>query len=197
MKKFFIYIIVLFNFCTLNPPPITFTQSPTAAERQMLGDGKDIEKDGWILSSVRTSASGAEIWEKEVLDKELYEKFSKDEVFVRYRTLAYLAGEVRNFKKKGFLGESLSGKLALNPLWKESKYKDEFPKAKKRLEDILKIVNENREWIYNRKLELLNQKNLKPNEFEKEKTRLFLSYYNQTELGEYFEVKPNVWKQKE
>lgn len=197
MKKIFIYIIALFNFCTLNPPPITFTQSPTAAERQMLGDGKDIEKDGWILSSVRTSASGSEVWEKEILDKELYEKFSKDEVFVRYRVLGYLAGEVRNFKKKGFLGESLSGKLALNPLWKESKYKDEFPKLKERLEDILKIVNENREWIYNRKLELLNQKNLKSNEFEKEKTRLLLSYYNQTELGEYFEVKPNIWKQKE
>lgn len=197
MKRIFIYQILFLSFCTLNPPPITFTQSPTAAERQMLGDGKDIERDGWILSSVRTSASGSEIWEKEVLDKELFAKASKDEVFVKYRILAYLANEVRGYKKKDFIGESLSGKLAINPNWKESRYQEEFLQKQERIEKFIKTVNETREWLYNKKLELLYQKNLKPVELEKEKNRLRLVYYNQTEVGEYLEIKPNIWKKKE
>jgi hypothetical protein len=155
----------------LNPPPITFTQSPTAAERQMLGDGKDIEKDGWILSSIRSSSSGSEIWEKEVLDKELYEKLTEkekqEEIFVSYRNLAYLAGEVLLYKKKDFLGEAMDGKLSICPFWKDSVYKEEFSNLKERIEKVLSLVNENRTWIYKQRLELLEKQNLKPNEFEK------------------------------
>ena len=52
-------ILLLSSNCTtLRPQAITFTQSQTAAERQMIGEGKDLEKDGWIISSIRTSASG-------------------------------------------------------------------------------------------------------------------------------------------
>ncbi len=196
MKKIFFYL-VLFNYCTITPPPITLTQSPTAAERQMLGDGKDIEKDGWILSSVRSSASGSEIWEKEILDKELYSQFSQNEVFAKYRALSYLAGEVRAYKKKGFLGESLSGKLSINPLWKNSIYKEEFLKYQSQLEELVNLVNQNREWIYQKKIEVLKTKNLKLKDFEKEKNQILLSYYNLTEPGEYLETKPNVWRQKE
>ena len=41
--------ISLFTNCFLNlkPPPITFTQSQTAAEKQMIGEDKELEKDGW------------------------------------------------------------------------------------------------------------------------------------------------------
>lgn len=202
MRNLLIYLtLVVLTTCTLNPPPITFTQSPTAAERQMLGDGKEIEKDGWILSSVRSSASGSEVWEKEVLDKELYEKFSetneKQELLTRLRILAYLAGEVRVYKRKDFLGEAISGKLAICQLWKDSPYKEEFPTLKERIETIIQIVNENRDWIYKQKLEILEKQNFKPKEFEKEKNKLLLSYYNQAELGECIELKPNVWKRKE
>ena len=71
MNKFYIsmyFLIVLFFvncFSTLKPPAITFTQSQTAAEKQMIGEDKELEKDGWLISSIKTSSHGSDEWKKE------------------------------------------------------------------------------------------------------------------------------------
>lgn len=194
---YFFIFLSFFNCLSLKPPTITFTQSPTAAEKQMLGEGKDIERDGWILSSVRTSSTGSEIWEKEYLEKDLLRVSSKDEIFIQFRTLAYFAHEIRGYKKKGFVGETLSGKLAVNPRYRESIFREEFPPLQKRIEESLKIVNESRTWVTGKRIENLSTMKLKPEEIEKKRKKIQNSFYEMVESGEFYEEKPGVWKVKD
>jgi len=199
IKNIILIFIIFFSFfcISLKPPTITFTQSPTAAEKQMLGEGKDIERDGWILSSVRTSTTGSQIWEKENLDQDLLNVSSKDELFVHLRTLAYFASEIRDYKKKGFIGETLSSKLAINPRYRESIFREEFPALKPRIEEALKLINESRMWLIQKRIENLSKLNLKPEEIEKKKKKIQIAFYETVESGEFFEEKPGVWKVKD
>ncbi len=191
-------ILLLSSNCTtLRPPAITFTQSQTAAERQMIGEGKDLEKDGWIISSIRTSASGSDIWEKEILDKEIPEGELDEATYTALKRIAYLSKDVRNFKKKDFIGEALDGQIKINPLVNESRFKKEFPENKSKIEELLKLVNESRKIIYENKLQRLSNANLKEQELLKKKDTLLLTYYQTVEDGEYYEAKRGKWGRKE
>ena len=185
------------NCTTLRPPAITFTQSQTAAERQMIGEGKELEKDGWIISSIRTSASGSDIWEKEILDKEISEGEMDEVTYTALKRLAYLAKDVRDFKKKDFIGEALDGQIKINPLLSESRFKKDFPENKNKIDELLKMVNESRKIVYEHKLQKLANSNLKEQELLKQKESLTLSYYQTVEDGEYFEAKRGKWGRKE
>jgi hypothetical protein len=191
--------ILLYNFncTTLRPPAITFTQSQTAAERQMIGESKDLEKDGWIISSIRTSASGSDIWEKEILDKEIPDGEIDETTYIALKSLAYLAKDVRDFKKKDFIGEALDGQLKINPLLNESSYKKQFPDSKNKIDELLKLVNQSRKIIYENKLQRLTSANLKEQELLKRKDALLLVYYQTVEDGEYYEAKRGKWGRKE
>ena len=65
MKKI---IITIFCFClgscqaliNFKVPPFTITNAQTAAEKQMVGEDRDLEKDGWLVSSIQSS-SGANV----------------------------------------------------------------------------------------------------------------------------------------
>jgi|GEM_PF-828088 hypothetical protein len=185
------------NCTTLRPPAITFTQSQTAAERQMIGEGKELEKDGWIISSIRTSASGSDIWEKEILDKEISEGEMDEVTYTALKRLAYLAKDVRDFKKKDFIGEALDGQIKINPLVSESRFKKDFPENKNKIDELLKMVNESRKIVFDHKLQKLANSNLKEQELLKQKESLTLSYYQTVEDGEYFEAKRGKWSRKE
>ncbi len=189
---FLIYLSMM-QFCTLRIPSVTFTETPTAAERQMVGTDKNLEKDGWILSSVRTSASGSEIWEKEVLDDTFSDKNLSPEIMASLRRIAYLSAEIREYRKKGFVGETLDGKAAVNPRWKESRDASEFEKSKDRISDVLALMNESREVVYNKKIELLQSEKLSPPDFESRKRQILLRYHSMTEEGEYFESAKGKW----
>ncbi|HMV41082.1 MAG TPA: DUF1318 domain-containing protein [Leptospiraceae bacterium] len=192
-------ILILMNctFLSLRPPAITFTQSQTAAERQMIGEGKDLEKDGWIISSIRTSASGSDVWEKEILDKEIPEGELDEVTYTALKRLAYLSKDVRDFKKKDFIGEALDGQIKINPLLNESRFKKQFPESKKQIDELIQMVNESRRIVYESKLQKLNSMNLKEQELIKKKDALQLSYYQLVEDGEYYEAKRGKWGRKE
>lgn len=51
--------------CVIKSPLITFTQTQTAAEKQMIGEDRILEKDGWLIASVKNSSAGAEVWKKD------------------------------------------------------------------------------------------------------------------------------------
>lgn len=182
---------------TLRPPAISMTQSQTSAEKQMIGESKDLEKDGWIISSIRTSASGSDIWEKEILDKEIPEGELDETTFTALKTLAYLAKEVRDNKKKDFVGEALDGQVKINPLLNESRFKKQFPESKKRIEELLNLVNNSRKVVYDNKVQKLSNANLKEKELIKKKEAYLLSYYQLVEDGEYYEVKRGKWGRKD
>lgn len=194
--QYLLFLFLFSNCLTLKPPAITFTQTQTAAEKQMLGGEKDIEKDGWIISSIRTSSSGSEIWEKQVLDKDIHDQDMDDSTFIALRKLSYLSGEMREYKKKGFIGESLDGTVKINPIIKESKFQKEFPALKPRIEDLLKNINESRQVVYNKRIQLMEKEKFKEQEIPKIKSNYLLKYYKSVEDGEFYESKQNSWTKK-
>ena len=150
-----------------------------------------------IISSIRTSASGSDIWEKEILDKEIPEGELDETTYTALKRLAYLAKDLRDYKKKDFVGEALDGQVTINPLLHESRFKKQFPDNRQKIEDLLKMVNESRKVIYENKITKLSEQNLKEQELLKRKENYLLVYYQTVEDGEYYELKRGKWGRKE
>ena len=126
--------------CLIKVPDITLTGEKTAIERQIIGDYKELEKDAWIVSSVKTSvqkgegSSGVSGGDMELLRamkiRELHEP------------------KIRDYKDEGAIGETNNGLIVYK---KTSKYEKD-----KGLKKILSIVieeeNEARKTIFKRSL---------------------------------------------
>lgn len=194
---FLILYITIFESCTVRLPAITFTQSGTAAEKQMIGNDKEIEKDGWILSSVKTSALGSEIWKRENLNNEIYLPENDEEVVLQLKRIAYLAPEIKLYKNKSFVGESLDGNVKLNPNLNLTKYSSEYPDVKARVEEIIRLTNESRSYLHTKKSERIDLEFKDPKKANTEKNKILFIYYNLVEDGEYYEISKNKWVKKE
>ena len=194
---FLILYITFFESCTVRLPAITFTQSGTAAEKQMIGNDKEIEKDGWILSSVKTSALGSEIWKRENLNNEIYLPENDEEVVLHLKRIAYLAPEIKMYKNKAFIGESLDGKVKVNPNLNLTKYSSEYPDVKARVEEIIRLTNESRSFLYSKKSERIDTEFKDPKKANTEKNKSIFIYYNLVEDGDYYEISKNKWVKKE
>ena len=188
---FIILYIIFFESCTVRLPAITFTQSGTAAEKQMIGNDKEIEKDGWILSSVKTSALGSEIWKRENLNNEIYLPENDEEVVLHLKRIAYLAPEIKVYKNKSFVGESLDGKVKVNPNLNLTKYSSEYPDVKARVEEIIRLTNESRSFLHTKKSERIDTEFKDPKKANTEKNNSIFIYYNLVEDGDYYEISKN------
>jgi hypothetical protein len=192
-----ILFIIFFETCTVRLPAITFTQSGTAAEKQMIGNDKEIEKDGWILSSVKTSALGSEIWKRENLNNDIYLPENDEEVVLHLKRIAYLAPEIKSYKNKSFIGEALDGKVKVNPILNLTKYSSEYPDVKARVEENIRLTNESRSFLYSKKSERIDIEFKDPKKANTEKNKILFIYYNLVEDGEYYEISKNKWVKKE
>jgi hypothetical protein len=194
-----IFISLITNcFLNLKPPPITFTQTQTAAEKQMVGEDKELEKDGWLISSIKTSSSGSDEWKKDTL---LYEEteFKDKDYYTLLSIIAYLAPEVKLYKSKGLLGEGLNGLLNKPTVTLDKSISDEYsnPGKKKRIEEVTKLINDSRVRIYEtRILSEIKSGRSKEEDLNKTKEKIILSYYNTIESGEYYEVTKGKWTKK-
>ncbi|PJZ68964.1 DUF1318 domain-containing protein [Leptospira perolatii] len=199
---FFLLLIISNSlFCTIKAPLITFTQTQTAAEKQMLGEDRSLEKDGWLIASIKTSSSGSEIWEKDLVREEFSAPEDKT-IYIALRTLAYLARELREYSQAGFTAEGLDGKIRVNPKISETGMDKAFskPELKKRIQELIKIANENREIVVQGRLKKGFSKGEKPlNEKQKKELNefLLLTWYRSVEVGEYYESSPSSWKAKD
>lgn len=177
-------ILTLANcFSELRTPPITLTRSLTSAEKQMLGEDKELEKNGWAFASIKSSSTGVEDW-KSFQDESLDEK----EVSEIKKVLAYSSFEIYNLKKQGVLGESLSGNLEFvnktNLLDKE------------RIEALVKLTNQARNKLRILQLSLAKKK-LNAEEYKTLEQKLKVEYYQTLETGMYFEEIKGNWKRKQ
>lgn len=204
-KKFFFilkiisilsFILINLDNCVVKLPPITFTQSGTAAEKQMIGDEKNIEKDGWILSSVKTSAIGSNVWKREKLDSDISITIEDGEYLLHIKRLSYYAPEMKLYLSRGFIAESLSGKIVLNPLIKQSRYNSEYSEYKSRIEEALKLINESRDFIYKKKISYLEKTENKPDKIRQKSSEILLTYYNLASEGDFIEISRNKWARK-
>jgi hypothetical protein len=189
-NDFNFYMIVSFIpflgcFSLLKPPPITFTQSQTAAERQMIGENKEIESDGWLLSSIKTSAIGPVEWKKDK-SEELKSPEQTEEFKILNKIILHTTPEIKKLKNLKYIGENLQGYLSIIEDKREITFDKIYPNQndKKRIKELIALVNETRNKLFNL---LKDSKNIVS-------TKEFLKT---VEYGEYYEEKKGVWILKE
>ncbi len=128
---------------SIDLPPITLTPERTAAERQLIGEDREIEENGWLIASAQSSRR--------------YQRTGTDKSLGRVRrlyreqsVLEFFDEQVREYRNNELLGETASGRLAVVPgsiAGRRGKYRTgaELRKA----EETARQVNRARLWIYN------------------------------------------------
>ena len=141
--------------CTIVPPVIRLTGEKTVIERQIIGDYEELEKDAWIISSVKT-----------LVQKEKGSaKFAGNDpdLFKALRVRKYHIEKLRNYKNEGAIGETNRGFIKYRTVSKYEKNKNE----KGILLKVIKIENDARSTIFKRVLILKNKKKPSKQEINK------------------------------
>ena len=85
-------------------PPITLTPARTAAERQLIGEEKELVEDGWLVASSSALPAG---------NQEL--SGYSPEIRHEYRILEFYSDIVQRYRNLGVLGESYDGRVMRTP----------------------------------------------------------------------------------
>lgn len=147
---FVLLIVILFFYigcktmetpgcCIISPPEISMTSNKTVIERQIVGDYKELEKNAWVISSVKTNiqkskgASGV----------------SGDRVlFLAMKIREFHTEKIREYKDEGALGEGNTGVIVYRLM---SKYEKDKIKNKM-LQQLIIEENKARKTIFVRSL---------------------------------------------
>ncbi|MDH5656804.1 MAG: DUF1318 domain-containing protein, partial [Spirochaetia bacterium] len=79
--------------------------SQTALERQLIGDDVELEENGWLIASAKSSKGHAQ-----------NQEISKAQAMYReIGILEYLEEDIQKYKKSGVIGESFNGELKILP----------------------------------------------------------------------------------
>lgn len=125
------------------PPSLNLTSEKTAVERQIIGDYMELEKDAWVISSVKTPHSSGRTKADITGDPELL-KAEKVRSFHAERLAAY--------KSEGAAGEGSDGFAA----YIQSEKYESDPAQKKILLAVLDEENMARKIIFRRSLLAMN-----------------------------------------
>lgn len=88
---------------SIDIPPITLTPARTAAERQLIGDDQEIEKDGWLLASARSTSRASEADGVREARR----------IYREQAILEYYEEPLREYARAGILGEDLDQGLVV------------------------------------------------------------------------------------
>ena len=125
------------------PPSLNLTSDKTVVERQIIGDYMELEKDAWVISSVKTSHSSGRTKSDMTGDPELL-KAEKVRSFHAERLAAY--------KSEGAAGEGSDGFAA----YIQSEKYESDPAQKKILLAVIDEENMARKIIFRRSLFVMN-----------------------------------------
>ncbi len=188
MNRVFFNLILFLTtvncFSTINPK-FDVTTDSTAIEKQIIGEDKEIEKDGWLISSIKSSSTGTELWKKDAIyysEIGFTDKNYKDVL----KVIFYYEAEVAKYKSKGIIGESLKGIIEYVNSTKKNN----------RITAILNLVNDARVRIYETRVLELQKKNLSNVDFEKQKKNYLLENYFLAEKGEFIQESKTTWIRK-
>ncbi|TGL61262.1 DUF1318 domain-containing protein [Leptospira ognonensis] len=195
MKLFsVIFIPLLLTHCqaliNFKVPPFTITNAQTAAEKQMIGEDRDLEKDGWLVSSIQSSSGSNS-------SKSVSPSGGEDPEFSGHlMRLNYLAPEVKKYKTHGMIGEGYGGVLKNNPLASASPFFGQYdlPSKRKRIDDVLNLINESRKIIIEKQVDAERKKGKKEDELKIFKQSLVDGYQKFVTKGEYFEANAGKWE---
>ncbi len=109
IKKFplllFIFIITVLSSCSsfigIVPPKIQITGEKTVIERQIIGEYKELEKDAWVISSIRTTVQRTQGSNTAAA--------SDPELFKAMKIREFHYDKIRSYKDEGVLGEANTG----------------------------------------------------------------------------------------
>lgn len=91
---------------SIDIPPITLTPQRTSAERQLIGEDREIEKDGWLLASTRSTSR----------TNENVSLQDSRRVYREQAILEFYAEPLRQYARAGVLGEIVDeGRVTVVP----------------------------------------------------------------------------------
>jgi uncharacterized protein YdbL (DUF1318 family) len=125
------------------PPSLNLTSDKTVVERQIIGDYMELEKDAWIISSVKTSHS---------LGRTGSDMTGDPELLKAEKLRAFHADRLASYKSEGAAGEGSSGFVA----YMQSEKYETDPAQKRILLAVLDEENMARKIIFRRSLFLIN-----------------------------------------
>jgi hypothetical protein len=142
-------IIASFSRCSscigIVPPKIHITGEKTVIERQIIGEYRELEKDAWIISSIRTTVQRTQGSNTATA--------SDPELFKAMKVREFHYDKIRIYKNEGALGEANTGYAAYI---KTQKFEDS--EADKNV--LLKVIDEEnsaRKTIFTKALENLKK----------------------------------------
>ncbi len=140
--------------CVIAAPKIHLTGNRTVVERQIVGDYKELEKDSWIISSVRTTVQKTKgSGTMTAADKEL---------FLAMKVREFHRERINGYKNEGAIGENNRGLVE----YRKTPEFENDDKAKKILESIIKNENEARTTIFKRTLLKIKKREADKKELE-------------------------------
>ena len=171
-------------------PPITLTPRRTAAERQLIGEESDIEKDGWLIASSRSSGlyTGSDGTDSSPLT---VASETERRYYIEQGVLEFYADPIETYRARGILGESHGGILKLVPAAvagreDSARMRDEVARAR----EMAAEVNRSRIWLYDFQLSRARQQGTATATTEDEIRR---QYYNRVRSGEWIEDERGRW----
>lgn len=173
-------------------PPITLTPERTAAERQLIGEDREIEKDGWLIASSQSSVP----YEQSSFDGGDESNAGKSEVIRRLyqerSVLEFYEQLVQDYKAGGLLGESYTGELLLVPKLispRQGRFAKSEIVGKARI--VVAEVNQSRNWVYQYRRKSEMAKSV-PDLLRVEQD-FRLRYRNQARTGEWILDEDGEW----
>lgn len=124
---------------TVVPPTINLTGEKTVIERQIVGDYRELEKDAWSISSVKTT-TGKNASQGQIS--------GDPEIVKAVKIRDYLSDKLLAYKKEGAAGETAGGYVA----YRETRKYESSPELKKALMLVIEEENRARKTIFTRSL---------------------------------------------
>ncbi|MDY6935614.1 MAG: DUF1318 domain-containing protein [Spirochaetota bacterium] len=94
--------------CLISPPDIHLTGEKTVVERQIVGEYRELEKDAWVISSVKTNIQKS---------KGTYIAGGDRQILLALKIREFHEDKIRGYKGEGAIGEKNNGfvKYMRNP----------------------------------------------------------------------------------
>ena len=204
---FLISLILKTTSCTIILPPVTVTGTRTAAEKQIIGEQTELEKDVWMISSAKTTSHASlDVETKKEAEKRQEDTFAYEALAI----LDHFRENLRQLKADRIVGENNKG-LISNLRDENVEIADEIRKKYnpeladdyekglpiRTLTETVKQINIAREMLIKGYIENQKLKNPSYKPDMKELNNLQKQKYQEAALqGEYVQNDAGKWNQK-
>jgi uncharacterized protein YdbL (DUF1318 family) len=175
--------VSMFCGCTISQPKIELTGEKSVIERQVIGDYRELEKDAWIVSSVKTSVQRQA--------GERYEVPEDEDLYRALKMREYNKDRLRDYKNDGAVGEGIDGYIKYIS---NDKY-DASPSMKKVVSNIIGDENNARKTIFTKTV-TASGKNTEKSEIDAVAGKFARQQRDLALQNDYIEIETDKWVRK-